>query len=198
VTKGAETRDRILEAAFRLAAREGLEGLSLGQLAEHMGFSKSGLFAHFSSKEELQIQILRVAAERFTTGVIVPAFKEPRGLPRIRTLIDRWLGWYNDRSMPGGCLFVAAAVELDDRPGLVREVLVELQRQLLDMLAKSARIAVEEGHFRKDLDVHQFAFEFNALLLGYNHARRLMEDPKAERRTRAAFATLIQNSQSRS
>ena len=198
MTKGAQTREQILETAFRLAAREGITGLSFGQLAENAGISKSGLFAHFQSKEDLQINTLRVAAERFTQAVIVPAFKEPRGLPRIKSLIDRWLGWFNDRSMPGGCLFVAAATDLDDRPGMVREVLVELQRQFLEMLAKSARLAIEEGHFRKDLDVHQFAFEFNGIMLGYNHARRLMEDPKAERRLRAAFAALIQNAHSKS
>lgn len=198
MTKGNETRDRILETAFRLAAREGLEGLSIGQLAEEMKISKSGLFAHFKSKEELQINTLRVAAERFTQGVLIPAFKEARGLPRIRSLVDRWLRWFTDRDLPGGCLFIAAAFEMDDRPGMVREVLVELQRQLMVALAKSARIAIEEGHFRKDLDPAQFAFEFNAILLGFNHAWRLMDDPKAERRARAAFARLIESSQARS
>ena len=157
VTKGNETRDRILETAFRLAARDGLEGLSIGKLAEELSLSKSGMFAHFTSKEELQIQTLRVAAERFTAGVLVPAFKEPRGLPRIRSLFDRWLKWFNDRDLPGGCLFVAASFELDDKPGLVREVLVELQRQLLETMAKSAQIAIEERHFRKDIDAEQFA-----------------------------------------
>ncbi|HUJ27064.1 MAG TPA: TetR/AcrR family transcriptional regulator [Myxococcales bacterium] len=198
MTKGTETRDRILETAFRLAAREGLEGLSIGQLAEEMKISKSGLFAHFKSKEELQINTLRVAAERFTQGVLVPAFKEPRGLPRIRALVDRWLRWYTDRALPGGCLFVAAVFEMDDRPGMVREVLVELQRQLMAALGKSARIAMDEGHFRRDLDPAQFAFEFNSILLGFNHSWRLMDDPKAERRARAAFARLIESSQARS
>lgn len=192
--KGTETRERILDVAFRLAAREGLEGLSLGQLAEEMRISKSGLFAHFGSKEELQIQTLRVAAERFTAGVLVPAFKQARGLPRVKAVFDGWMRWFADPALPGGCIFMAAAFELDDRPGLVREVLVEQQRQFLEALAKSAQLAVKEGHFRRDVEPQQFAFQLYSILLGYNHARRLMQDPKAERRAREAFAALLKSS----
>lgn len=190
--KGAETRERILDTAFRVAAREGLEGMSLNGLAQQLGMSKSGLFAHFGSKEELEIELLRTAAARFTAAVVLPAFQKPRGLPRLKNLFEGWLRWQTDPSLPGGCPMMAAAVELDDREGPVREVLVEMQDQLLAMLAKAARLAVEEGHFRRDLDADQFAFELYAMLLGFNHARRLLRDPKAERRARQAFARLVE------
>jgi AcrR family transcriptional regulator len=194
MSKGSETRERILGTAFRLAAREGLEGLSLGELARQLRVSKSGLFAHFKSKEELQIQTLRAASDRFAQAVMVPAFRKARGLPRVRAFFDNWMRWFADASMPGGCIFMAASFELDDRPGPVREVLVELQQQFIDALARSARIAVEEGHFRRALDADQFAFDLYSILLGYNLARRLLRDPKAERRAREAFAALLKSS----
>jgi AcrR family transcriptional regulator len=189
--KGAATRDKILDAAFRLAARDGLQGLSLSQLAGQLGVSKSGLFAHFRSKEDLQLETLKAGATRFEEAVVRPAFAEPRGLPRIRRLFDNWIRWSKDPSLPGGCLLMAAATEFDDREGPVRDYLVAVERQLLGSLARSARIAVEEGHFSRDLDCDQFAFELNALVLGFNHVRRLLRDPKAERQSRAAFERLI-------
>src|SRR5438552_2140665 len=140
MTKGTETRERILDTAFRLAGRDGIEGLSLGALADELGVSKSGLFAHFKSKEQLQIDILRTGAERFAQAVLVPAFREPRGVPRIKRAFDNWLKWASSPDLPGGCVMMAASVELDDREGLVREVLVELQRQILSTLARSAQI----------------------------------------------------------
>jgi AcrR family transcriptional regulator len=198
MSKGAETRERILGTAFRLAARQGLEGLSLGELAKQLRVSKSGLFAHFKSKEELQIQTLRAASDRFAQTVMVPAFRKARGLPRVRAFFDNWMRWFADLfadpSLPGGCIFMHASFELDDRPGPVREVLVELQQQFIDALARSARIAVEEGHFRRALDADQFAFDLYSILLGYNLARRLLRDPKAERRAREAFAALLKSS----
>jgi AcrR family transcriptional regulator len=189
--KGAATRDKILDAAFRLAARDGLQGLSLSQLAGQLGVSKSGLFAHFRSKEDLQLETLKAGATRFEEAVVRPALAEPRGLPRIRRLFDNWIRWSKDPSLPGGCLLMAAATEFDDREGPVRDYLVAVERQLLGSLARSVRIAVEEGHFSRDLDCDQFAFELNALVLGFNHVRRLLRDPKAERQSRAAFERLI-------
>ena len=120
MAKGPQTRDRILDTAFRLAARDGLEGLTLSTLAEQIGLSKSGLFAHFTSKEELQLEMLRVASERFVEEVMTPAFKQPRGLPRLRAFFEAWRRWATNPSLPGGCIFVAAAAELDDRDGPVR------------------------------------------------------------------------------
>jgi AcrR family transcriptional regulator len=189
--KGADTRERILDRAVRLASRDGLGGLSIGSLAEELGLSKSGLFAHFGSKEELQVAVLQAAAAQFEDAVLRPAFKSPRGLPRIKHAFDRWLSWVTAPQMPGGCLFVAAAAELDDREGRPRDFLVGTQRQLLDALAKAARMAVGEGHFRRDLDADQFAFELYAIVLGYNHARRLLRDGHAEAHARAAFRRLV-------
>jgi len=192
-SKGAGTRDRILDVAFRLAAREGLDGLSLGDISKQLGISKSGLFAHFQSKEELQIDLLRTGAARFTADVLLPAFRKPRGLPRLRALLENWMRWTTSPELPGGCLMLAACAELDDREGPVRDVLVGFQKELLAALARSARIAVEEGHLRRGLDVEQFAFELYGIVLGFNHARRLLRDSKAERRAREAFARLVQS-----
>src|SRR4029078_854398 len=115
--KGELTRQAILERATALASRHGMEGVSIGHLAEELGLSKSGLFAHFGSKEVLQVEILRFAAERFVENVVRPALAQPRGAPRLRRIFERWIAWDRSHSVPGGCLFVAAASELDDRPG---------------------------------------------------------------------------------
>jgi AcrR family transcriptional regulator len=190
-TKGAETRQRVVERALALASRFGIEGLSLGELAQSLELSKSGLFAHFRSKEALQIAVLEMAAERFRQTVVVHALRKPRGEPRIRELFERWLSWGEACSLDGGCIFVAASAELDDRPGPVREALVQTQRDLQATLAHAARIAIDEHHFRPDVDPEEFAFELYALVLGYAHAARLMRDPAAPKHVRAAFERLI-------
>jgi AcrR family transcriptional regulator len=191
VSKGEGTRERILDRALRLASRDGLEGLSIGVLAADLGLSKSGLFAHFGSKEDLQLAVLQEAATRFEETVMRPAFRAPRGEPRLRRLFENWLGWIGDPASPGGCVFLAAAAELDDREGRPRDFLAGSQKQLVSSLGRSARMAVEEGHFRAGLDAEQFAFELYALLLGCSHWRRLLRDPKAETRARAAFERLL-------
>jgi AcrR family transcriptional regulator len=190
-TKGEETRQRILDGALALASTQGIEGVTIGELAGALDLSKSGLFAHFRSKEALQIAVLQAAAERFTRLVVVPALKAPRGEARVRALFERWLMWGNSDEMPGGCIFIGAAAELDDRPGPARDVLVQGQKDLLGTLAHAARIAVDEGHFRADLDVDQFAFELFAIRLSFNHATRLMRDPRAKERAQRAFEQLI-------
>ena len=193
MSKGEETRGRILDRAFRLATRDGLDGVSIGALASDLGLSKSGLFAHFGSKEDLQVEVLRVAASKFEEAVLRPAFKAPRGLPRIKKIMENWLRWTTDPALPGGCLFMAAATELDDREGRPRDFLVTSQKQLMASLAKAAQIAIAEGHFRSDLDCEQFAFEFDAIVFAFNHARRLLRDPQAEARARHAFRRLIES-----
>jgi AcrR family transcriptional regulator len=198
MSKGDDTRERILDQAFRMASRDGLEGLSIGSLAGALAMSKSGLFAHFGSKEELQLEVLRAATRRFEDTVVRPAFRAPRGTPRIRHLLDNWVRWANATDAVGGCLFVSAAVELDDRAGRPRDFLVAAQRQLLEALARSAKMAIEAGHFRKDFDCRQFAFELYALLLGYHHAKRLLRDPRAETALRAAFDRLLADAAVRS
>lgn len=189
--KGAETRDRIVEQALRLASRDGLEGLTIGSLSSELGLSKSGLFAHFGSKDELQLQVLKAAVERFEEAVVQPALEAPRGEPRLRAFFERWLAWMDDPAKPGGCLFIAATVELDDRPGPQRDFLVESQERRLAFLARAVRIGIEAGHFSADLDPEQLAFEIDAIALGYHQSRRLLRDPKAAERAQNAFNRLI-------
>lgn len=189
--KGAETRERILDQAVRIASRDGLEGLTIGSLSSELGLSKSGLFAHFGSKDELQLQVLQAAVERFTENVIRPSLSAPRGEPRIRALFENWLAWSNAPEMPGGCVLVAASTELDDRPGPQRDFLAQAFRSRADFMAKAARLAVEAGHFRADLDPRQFAFEVDAVVLGYHHAQRLMRNPDAGDLARGSFERLL-------
>ena len=189
--KGQQTRSAILETALAEASTVGLAGISIGGLARKMELSKSGLFAHFGSKEDLQLQILVTARDRFIEGVIAPALRLPRGEPRIRGLFDNWLTWSKASFLPGGCPFIATANELDDVPGPLRDFLVDSQRDWLGTLATAARIAVEEGHLAADLDVEQFAYEFYSLILAYHHFHRLLEDPLTEERCRRAFDLLI-------
>jgi AcrR family transcriptional regulator len=193
VSKGEATRSAILTHALGLASEVGLDGLSIGALAERAGMSKSGLFAHFGSKEELQVAVLDEAVRRFVEVVISPALKERRGEPRVRALFERWLSWARQDFMPGGCIFLAAAIDLDDRPGPARDRLVASQRDWHDALATAARIAIEEKHFRPNLDVDQFAFELYAIAQGYHQLTRLMQDPKANERARAAFERLLRD-----
>jgi AcrR family transcriptional regulator len=191
VSKGDDTRATVLTAALAMASEDGLLGLSIGKLAGKVGMSKSGLFAHFSSKENLQVQILDEAASRFVSLVVAPALREARGEPRVRALFERWLSWEDATFLPGGCIFIAAAVELDDKPGPARDRLVASQRDWLDALATAARIAVSEGHFRRSLDPHQFAHEFYSLAYGHHFLSRLLEDKRSIARTRAAFERLV-------
>ena len=189
--KGEETRAAILQRGVQIATQAGLDGLTIGRLASELGLSKSGLFGHFRSKEALQIQVLDAAAERFVDEVVKPAVREPRGEPRITALLDRWLAWTKSNSGPGGCLFVAAAAELDDRPGPVRDRLVELQKGWLEMIGIVFRAGVTERRFRADVDPDQFAHDLYSVMLGFHHAWRLMRDPRAEERARTAFERLL-------
>lgn len=189
--KGEATRAAILERGVALATQSGLDGLTIGRLATELGLSKSGLFGHFRSKEALQIQVLDAAAERFVDEVVKPAVREPRGEPRVTAIFDRWITWTRSNSGRGGCLFVAAAAELDDRPGPVRDRLVALQKGWLDMIAIVFRAGVSERRFRADADPDQFAHDLYSVMLGFHHAWRLLRDPRAEERARAALERLL-------
>ena len=191
MSKGQATRHAVLDRAVALASRVGLDGLTIGALAEDVDLSKSGLFAHFRSKEALQIQILEHAAATFVDFVVRPALAAPRGLPRVRALFERWLEWTRSGPMPGGCLFVAAATELDDQPGPARDRLEQLQRDWLGVIATSFRKAVEEGHFRPDADAEQFAQDLYGVALAYHHAHRLLHDARAGERARRGFEALV-------
>lgn len=192
MSKGIATRERILGQALKDASLQGLEGLSLGHLAEEVGMSKSGLFAHFGSKEELQKQVLGAAAEKFTAIVVRPALTAPRGLPRVRAMFEGWLRWERDESVPGGCVFTHAQAELDDKPGPVRDALAAWQKQWKEMLAKAASIAVDEKHFKKSLDTQQFAFQMFGIVFAYYHAKRLLDEANAEAQARSAFESLVE------
>jgi AcrR family transcriptional regulator len=196
VTKGQETKTAILEESLRLASRIGFTALTVGQLAEHTEMSKSGLFAHFRSKEQLQLQTLAHARTKFIDTTVRPALAVSRGEKRVRELFERWLVWESE-VLPGGCIFVTAGVEFDDQPGPMRDALVADQRDWLETIAAVATTAVAEGDFGVDVDPEQFAFEFQGLMLGYHHATRLLDDERALTRVRDAFEALLDRSRQR-
>ena len=195
MSKGERTHTAILDHATGLASQVGLTGLTIGVLADDLELSKSGLFAHFRSKEALQIEVLEHAARRFSETVVRPALREPRGAPRMQALFDRWIAWERDAALPGGCVFVAATAELDDRPGPVRDRLVALQRDWISVLATSFRKASESGLFRADADPEQFAQDMYGVMLALHFHSRLMNDAAAEARARRAFAALLEEAQ---
>jgi AcrR family transcriptional regulator len=188
VAKGEQTRHAILARAFELARVVGVSGLSIGRLAEEMGLSKSGLFAHFGSKEALEVAVVEEARRQFVQDVMVPALAYPRGEPRVRELFERWLRW---GQRPGGCFFVGASAELDDRPGPPRDALAQAMKDWLDTISTAIRIAITEGHFRSDVDADQFAFEVYSLMYGAHTFFRFLRDPGAIDRARAALDRLI-------
>ncbi len=195
--KGEQTRDAILERAIRLASEVGLEGVTIGRLADALDLSKSGLFAHFDSKEALQVETLERAAQRFVEVVVRPALAAPRGEARLRALFERWLRWPRVVPQPGGCIFVQASVELDDRPGPARDRLVKLQREWLETLAGAFRVARDEGQLRADVDPQQLAFELYGIMLSCHHQARLLRDRGAEERARRAFDRLLDGARPR-
>lgn len=193
MSKGQQTKAAILDEAVGIASRVGFNALTIGQLAESTGMSKSGLFAHFKSKEALQLDTLERARERFTDLVVRPTLAAPRGIQRIRALVDHWLVWEAE-ALEGGCIFVTASIEYDDQPGPMRDALVRNQRDWIEFIGTVAGTAVSEGDFRADLDTEQFAFTLQGLMYAYHHTARLLRDPRALERTRAALDQLIASS----
>lgn len=188
-TKGRATRDAILDEALHLSSELGLEGLTIGVLAARAGLSKSGLYAHFDSKESLQCAVLDAAAVRFIDVVIRPALRQPRGVPRIERLFELWVRW-EDEELAGGCPIIAAATDFDDRPGLVRDKVAGYIDDMIGAIQRAAQIAVEEGHFRSDLDTKQYAYEMWGTLLAHQQYRRLLGRADALDRARRAVANL--------
>ena len=188
MAKGEQTRRAILARAFEIAKTSGLSGLSIGRLAEETGLSKSGLFAHFGSKEALCVAVVEEAAQQFVEFVMAPALQKPRGEPRIRALFERWVEW---GQQPGGCFFVSAVAELDDQPGPARDALVQACRDWLDALATAARITVAEGQFRADVDPDQFAFEVYSAMLGFHTYQKFLRAPASLSRARDALERLL-------
>jgi AcrR family transcriptional regulator len=189
--KGETTRAAILDAALAQASESGFESLTIGSLAERARLSKSGLFAHFGSREELQVAAIEAAAARFTETVFIPAIKAPRGLPRLRALFEHWLAWTTHSGLAHGCPMQAAAIEFDDRPGPVRDAVVEHFARLERGLGRAVGLAVSQGHLRAELDRDQFVFDMVGVILAYFHNARLFDREQAERRARAAFEQLI-------
>lgn len=191
--KGEETKQAIVDQALELASTVGLDKLTIGALAGATGMSKSGLFAHFRSKEQLQLQVLVQARQRFIDLVITPALTQPRGEARLRAIFERTLrDW--DGDLPGGCIFYAVAAELDDQSGPTRDYFVETQREHANTMRRAAAIAVEEGQFRKDLDLDQFVFELGSITRAYHHFGRLLGRPDAAQRARTMFEGLLARS----
>lgn len=176
--KGEKTRAVILDSAVSIASRVGFNPLSIGQLAEATGMSKSGLFAHFKSKEALQLATLEHGREWFTDAVIRPTLAAPRGIARVQALFDNWMVWETE-VLEGGCVFVAASIEYDDQPGPMHDALVRNQHDWMEFIEIVARSAVAEGDFRADLDVEQFAFMLQGLTYAFHHTSRLLDDPRA-------------------
>lgn len=189
-TKGEQTRITILDEALNIARRLGLEGLTIGTLAEATGMSKSGLFAHFGSREDLQLATLEHVKTSFGEQVLAPVLKVDRGLPRLRALFVSWLDW-KAAPGPGGCVLQSAAHEYDDRPGRIRDSVVDGQRQALAMIERATRLAIQEGHLQADTDPAQIAFEmYGQVLVSFNH-RRLLGDREARKRALLAFEELV-------
>jgi len=190
-TKGERTRAAILDAAFRIVSQAGLEGLTIGTLAEATGMSKSGLFAHFGSREELLLAVLGRGQEEFVKVVVNPALAKPRGLPRLRALFAHWIDWTESADLPGGCPMIGGAAEFDDRPGPVRDALAAGQRAWIETLNRAARQAIEQGQLRSDTDPEQLTFEMFGLALVVHHHRRLLGYSKARGRALEAMEKLL-------
>ncbi len=184
--KGQQTRATILDAALGLASHMGLEGLSIGALADVTQMSKSGVFAHFGSREELQISVIREYHARFEDEVFFPAIREPRGLPRLRALFERWIRRVS-MELDSGCIYISGAVEFDDRPGPVRDALVSMVRAWHAALERAIRLAMDEGQLRPDTDPTQMLFELHGLILALHHDARFLRTPGALDRARAGF-----------
>jgi AcrR family transcriptional regulator len=188
--KGQQTRAAILDAALGLASHVGLEGLSIGALAEVTRMSKSGVFAHFGSREDLQIAVVREYHARFEDEVFRPALAEPRGLPRLRALFARWVKRVSVE-IDSGCIYISGAVEFDDRPGPVRDALAEMVRAWHAALERAIRIAVEQGHLKRDTDATQMLFEIHGLILALHHDARFLRLPGALDRAQRAFEHVL-------
>ena len=188
-SKGAATREAILDRAYMIAASAGLEGLSIGPLADAVDMSKSGVFAHFGSREELQLAVLDLAADRFGEHTLLPALTYPRGLPRLRALLANWLDWL--RRDRGGCLVLTAASEYDDRPGPLRDRMIHHHLRLRQMLARAVHMAVETGELRPDLDPDQAAFELSTIALSVQHDMAISDLDSAMQRGQRMLEHLL-------
>jgi AcrR family transcriptional regulator len=191
ITKGERTRAAILDEALKIVSRAGLDDLTIGTLAEATGMSKSGLFAHFGSRDDLLLAVLAHGQKEFVEVVLKPALQKPRGLPRLRAMFIHWLDWTESAELPGGCPMIGGAAEFDDKPGAVRDMLASGQRGWIDTLKRAVRQAIEEKQLAPDADPEQIAFEMFGIALVLHHHRRLLGYPKARARALSALDRLI-------
>jgi AcrR family transcriptional regulator len=190
--RGARTRQAILSHAARLASAEGLDSVSLQKLATDLGISKSGLFAHFGSKEELQLATIEEAARIFTREVLKPGLEPPRGVARIRALCDAFLSYVQRDVFPGGCFFEAAAAEFDSKPGLVRDAVLKRHRYWPDSLVRAVREAQQAGDIRAEVDPEQLGWELHALLAAANEDHTRGRGSLALERARRAISDRLE------
>jgi AcrR family transcriptional regulator len=193
---GKATRDRILDAGLNLLSTSGFAGVTIGILASQVGMSKSGLFAHFKSKEEIDIALLEQMVEVANKSVVVPAMRAQQGLPRLTALVENWFGWSTKAGLVGGCPAAAGMFELDDAEGPVREKLLELEKQWDEILKQFIAESIATGELRKDLDIDQFIWELMGFYLNHHASRRFMRNRDANMRARKAFQGLIDRSRS--
>jgi AcrR family transcriptional regulator len=187
----AATRERILEQGLALMSRSGLSGVTLGLLADQAGMSKSGLFAHFHSKEEVQIGLLRHMAEFAQANVVQPAMRAEQGLPRLKALVRRWFGWAQRAGLPGGCPVAAGLFEFDDVEGAVRNQILAMEGEWRGLLKQLVQEAIDRGQFRRGLDVDQFIWELCGIYLSHHAAHRFLRAADADRRAATAFEALL-------
>ena len=183
-SKGVRTRESILRVAVDLASVEGLDGLTIGRLADELKMSKSGLFAHFGSKEELQLATIEMAREIFVEHIIRPALAEPEGIDRLLKLCQGWLGHVEGKVFKGGCFFTAASLEFDSRSGPVRDAIADAMKAWLETLARAVEAAKKARHLKAAIDPEQFAFEIYSLAMGANWALQLLDDRNAMKKAR--------------
>jgi AcrR family transcriptional regulator len=188
----ASTHERILMQGLALMSQSGLSGVTLGVLADQVGMSKSGLFAHFRSKEEVQIGLLRYMEQVGRTSFVEPAMNAPAGLPRLKALVTGWFGWAQRAGLPGGCPVAAGLFEFDDVEGPVRDKILAMEGQWRAFLIQLAREAITRGHFRRDVDVEQFVWELCGIYLSHHAAHRFLRSADADRRAHVAFAALLE------
>ncbi|QCP14867.1 TetR/AcrR family transcriptional regulator [Pseudoduganella umbonata] len=193
--KGEMTRAAILDVALDLASRDGLEGLTIGLLADRMNMSKSGVFAHFGSREDLQLEVLKLYHRRFEQEVFYPSIKEARGLPRLRMMFAQWVKRVSVE-IASGCIYISGAVEYDDRPGPIREALVTMVGAWQGALLRATQQSIECGHLKADTDAQQLVYEMYGLILAVHHDARFLRIPGAVERATVGFNRLIENYQS--
>lgn len=189
-----KTGERLLQAGLGLMSQEGLSGVTLGRLAQQVGMSKSGVFAHFRSKEDVQLALLEYASEFTAPFILEPAMREPAGLPRLEAFMRSWFGWSARAGLPGGCPIAAAMFELDDIESPIRDKVLQMEAQFRGVLCEIVAHAVRLHELREDLDVEQFVFELCGFYLCHHVSLRFVRDPKADARAQTSLRELIERS----